>query len=194
MTAVIIAFLVSLVAAECTEVSPFLAKRLVRWAAVRWSSDAEIAAAYADEWLAVIDDRRPGKLLKLVTALAFTGGAIGRAVPRRLFPVRRKLRSLLRAIARKKEPQPRHTWIEIEALQLTFDDPDSALVMRAIGELLPDERTTLMLRVVKGLHAEQVAAITGHRVGKVRALMRRGLNRLSRKLEKSSRQRRPDDD
>jgi hypothetical protein len=80
---IIIGFVLGLLATECTEVSPWLANRLVRWSAHRWSTDPEIAAGYAEEWAAVVYDR-PGKLLKLLTALGFVTGALRWAVTRRL--------------------------------------------------------------------------------------------------------------
>jgi hypothetical protein len=54
---------------ECSDVSPWLARRLVRWAAgIRYPGRE-------DELEAVIDDR-PGKLLKLLTALGFVCAAL----------------------------------------------------------------------------------------------------------------------
>ncbi|MFG1890371.1 hypothetical protein ACGFIR_21195 [Micromonospora sp. NPDC049051] len=66
---------------EITDVSPWLAKKLVRWSAYRWTTDPEAAETYSEEWAAIIEER-PGKLLKLLTASKFALGAAGRAVPR----------------------------------------------------------------------------------------------------------------
>ncbi|MEU4338390.1 hypothetical protein AB0F59_27665 [Micromonospora lupini] len=71
----------SLVVNEMTEVSPWAARKLVRWSAYRWSADPDIAARYAEEWAAIIEER-PGKLFKLFTAMRFTIGAAGRTAPR----------------------------------------------------------------------------------------------------------------
>ncbi|MFT7841480.1 hypothetical protein Q5530_35550 [Saccharothrix sp. BKS2] len=64
---------------ECGELSPWLARRLVRWAAgVRYPGRAEELEALVDE--------RPGKLFKLFTALGFAGAAathrVGRCLSR----------------------------------------------------------------------------------------------------------------
>lgn len=79
---IILGLVLSIVIGECTEISPWLARKLVRWAATRWSADAVSAAGYAEEWVALIE-MRPGKLLKLFTAAGLAMGAAGRAVPRR---------------------------------------------------------------------------------------------------------------
>lgn len=89
----------SLIASEFTEVSPYLARRLVRWAARIWSTTEEAGEAYAEEWLAVINDR-PGKLLQLATALGFVGGAVGRAIPRQVRAIRRSIGPRMREEAR----------------------------------------------------------------------------------------------
>jgi hypothetical protein len=72
-----------LVVNEVTDISPWLAHRIVRWAAYRWSKDPETAAGYAEEWAAIINER-PGRLFKLGTAVGFAGGAAFRTMPRRL--------------------------------------------------------------------------------------------------------------
>ncbi len=68
--------------------------------------------------------------------------------------------------------------VEREAL----DALGAQWVVRASAALSPDQRTVLLLRVVADLTAEQVAAITGKRVGAVRALQRRGLGAMRRIL------------
>lgn len=50
------------------------------------------------------------------------------------------------------------------------------------GRLSADQRTVLLLRIVADLSAEEVARITGKTVGAVKALQRRGLAALRRKL------------
>ncbi|MET7881288.1 hypothetical protein ABZS52_30680 [Micromonospora profundi] len=59
----------------------WVARRLIHWAAYHWTADPDVAAGYAEEWTAIVDER-PGKLLKLLTAVQFTLGAAGKAVPR----------------------------------------------------------------------------------------------------------------
>ncbi|SCG15513.1 hypothetical protein GA0070610_1747 [Micromonospora echinofusca] len=99
---IILGIVFGLLVNEVTDISPWLAQKLARWSAYRWTTDPEMAAAYAEEWAALIDDR-PGKLLKLLTALRFTLGAAGRAAPRAgiraIRAVRR--RTQLRAYAEK---------------------------------------------------------------------------------------------
>lgn len=76
-------FVFGLLVNEMTDISPWAARRLVHWAAYRWTADPHTAARYAEEWAAIIDER-PGKLLKLGTAARFAVGAAGRAAPRAL--------------------------------------------------------------------------------------------------------------
>ncbi|MFF4810560.1 hypothetical protein ACFY03_20335 [Micromonospora chersina] len=96
-TELLLGALLSLALSELTEVSPWAARKLVRWAAYRWTTDPELAAAYAEEWAAIIDER-PGKLLKLLTATGFTLGATGRAAPRMLLDARRRINSSINLI------------------------------------------------------------------------------------------------
>ena len=65
-------FILGALVNEFSDLCPWLARGVVRWAACRWTSDSTLALSYAEEWVAVID-ARPGKLLKL-----FTGPAGGR--------------------------------------------------------------------------------------------------------------------
>jgi hypothetical protein len=92
---VVLTILLGLMVNEMTDISPWLAHRIVRWAAYRWSPDAEIAAGYAEEWAAIIDER-PGRLFKLGTAVGFAGAAAFRTLPRRLEGLRAVWRSLPR--------------------------------------------------------------------------------------------------
>ncbi|WP_371408906.1 hypothetical protein OG423_32170 [Micromonospora zamorensis] len=87
---IVASFVFGLLVNEMTDVSPWAARRLVRWAAYRWTTDPDMAEVYAEEWTAIIDER-PGKLFKLATALQFTGGAVGRTVPRRAAVIRTRL-------------------------------------------------------------------------------------------------------
>jgi hypothetical protein len=92
---IVVTLALGLVVNEMTDISPWLARRMVRWAAYRWSKDPEIAAGYAEEWAAIIDER-PGRLLKLGTAVGFAGGAAFRTMPRRLAGLRSIWRRLPR--------------------------------------------------------------------------------------------------
>ncbi|BCJ61564.1 hypothetical protein C1I93_09135 [Micromonospora endophytica] len=78
---IILGIVLGLLVNEVTDISPWIARKLVHWSAYRWTTDPATAAGYAEEWAALIDER-PGKLLKLLTATRFTLGAAGRAVPR----------------------------------------------------------------------------------------------------------------
>jgi RNA polymerase sigma factor (sigma-70 family) len=65
------------------------------------------------------------------------------------------------------------------------DDPVSILdveLQRALDALTDDQRTVVLLRFVADLSILDVARITGRRVGAVKALQHRGLDRLERVL------------
>jgi hypothetical protein len=83
---ILVGVILGLLINECCEVSPWLARRLVRWSARRRYADPSRAEIRAEE-LAGLIDSRPGKLFKLVTALGFvlTAAAVclGRAVANR---------------------------------------------------------------------------------------------------------------
>ncbi len=72
---IIFAIATGLLANELFDISPWLGKRIVRWAAGRAYPDPSRAVLRAEEWCAVIDER-PGKLLKLTTAAWLAVGAI----------------------------------------------------------------------------------------------------------------------
>ena len=56
-------------------------------------------------------------------------------------------------------------------------------VKKLIGELSPDQQDVLLLRLVADLTVEEVARIVRKRPGAVKALQRRGLSALKKKLE-----------
>lgn len=68
--------------------------------------------------------------------------------------------------------------VEQEALELLGHD----WVMRVSEPLSADQRTVLLLRTVADLTAEEVAKITGKTAGAVRALQRRALEAIRKKL------------
>ncbi|GAB3867928.1 hypothetical protein ACFPIJ_23580 [Dactylosporangium cerinum] len=70
--------LVGLLLAEWLEVCPWLAARIIPPAVHLWTADEAQREVYAEEWQALIDER-PGKLLKLVSALVLLGGGVLRA-------------------------------------------------------------------------------------------------------------------
>lgn len=70
--------------------------------------------------------------------------------------------------------------VEQEALDVLGEQ----WVMRVSAELSADQRTALLLRTVADLTAEEVAQVMGKTVGAVRALQRRALEALRRKLAK----------
>jgi hypothetical protein len=74
VTEVLVGILAGLAANECCDISPWLADRLVRRAARLRYGASERAVVRAEEWTAVIHER-PGKLLKLVTAVGFFAAA-----------------------------------------------------------------------------------------------------------------------
>ena len=76
---IVVTVLLALAANECSDVSPWLAKKLVRWAAHRLYPDPNRAATRSEELAALINDV-PGKLLKLLTALGFGTRAIYAAI------------------------------------------------------------------------------------------------------------------
>jgi RNA polymerase sigma-70 factor (ECF subfamily) len=55
-------------------------------------------------------------------------------------------------------------------------------IRRLIDGLSPDQREVLLLRIVGGLNAEEVAAVTGRGAWAVRALQRRGILALRKKI------------
>jgi hypothetical protein len=66
LTNLFIPTVLSMVIGECTEVSPWLARRVLRLAAHRLGKP-EASERYEAEWTALLDER-PGKLLKLFFA------------------------------------------------------------------------------------------------------------------------------
>jgi len=75
MTGILISVILGLLVNECCDISPWCARKLVEWSAYRRYADPDRAAVRAEEWAALID-ARPGKLLKLLSALGFAGSAI----------------------------------------------------------------------------------------------------------------------
>ena len=57
-------------------------------------------------------------------------------------------------------------------------------IQRLCVDLAPAQRDVLLLRLLCDLTVEQVASMTGNSIGGVKALQRRGLNRIQRNLER----------
>jgi hypothetical protein len=68
---VLLAFAVN----ECCDVSPWAAKKILRWSARLRYCDPERAEIRDEELVALIEDM-PGKLFKLITALCFAAAAL----------------------------------------------------------------------------------------------------------------------
>lgn len=116
----ILSITLGLLVNEVTDISPAIARRLVRWSAYRWTTNPEIAAGYAEEWTALIN-ARPGKLLKILTGIRFSLGAIGRAAPRfardRIKVTRvtiLRIKASLASTLRKERPNPESQWSYLE--------------------------------------------------------------------------------
>jgi hypothetical protein len=77
------AILTGLAINECCDLSPWAARKLICWSAHRRYEDPGRAETRAEELARLIDDC-PGKLFKLVTALAFVAYAIADCVRRAL--------------------------------------------------------------------------------------------------------------
>ena len=83
---------------EYCDVSPWVARKVVRWSAHLRYADATRAEARAEELAALIDDR-PGNLLKLITAFCFFTVAVGGAGRRASMDIRLRVRKSRRRAA-----------------------------------------------------------------------------------------------
>jgi hypothetical protein len=72
---ILVAVVIGLAVNECCDVCPWVASKIVRWSARQRYKDQDLAETRAEELAALIEDR-PGKLLKLATALGFAAGAV----------------------------------------------------------------------------------------------------------------------
>lgn len=72
---ILLALIIGLVGNECCDVSPWLARKLIRWSAHRHYAPPSHAELRAEELTAYINDC-PGRLFKLLTALGFAAKAI----------------------------------------------------------------------------------------------------------------------
>lgn len=102
--------------------------------------------------------------------------------------VRRDFVDHLRRTARRPETllaEPRVDGVTPDTADEVLARADGDVVRAALGQLSPDQQEVLVLRVVAGLTAPEVAAATGRTVGAVKALQHRGLDTLGRILGKS---------
>jgi RNA polymerase sigma factor (sigma-70 family) len=78
----------------------------------------------------------------------------------------------------------RHGWpADAEDVEeVAFESLEDGLVMAALEQLVPDQREVLLLRMVGGLTAPEVAGALGKTTGAVKALQHRGLASLARVL------------
>lgn len=73
--AVVLTIFLGFVVNECCEISPWAAKKIAAWSARLRYDDPERAEIRSEE-LASLIEKRPGKLLKLITALCFAAAAL----------------------------------------------------------------------------------------------------------------------
>jgi RNA polymerase sigma-70 factor (ECF subfamily) len=66
--------------------------------------------------------------------------------------------------------------------ELAIDRVEGERVLAALGQLSPEQREVLLLRMAAGLTAPEVAKVLGKTTGAVRALQHRGLASLARAL------------
>jgi RNA polymerase sigma-70 factor, ECF subfamily len=71
-------------------------------------------------------------------------------------------------------------FVDPEAQAIATSETETALAI--IAALPPDQAEVILLRVIGGLDAEDVAAIVGKKAGAVRVLQHRGLRRLAIEL------------
>lgn len=79
------AFVLSLIAAEVSDIAPWVADRILPLAARLWTRDPEMRKVYAEEWRSA-----PGKLFKLSVALSFLSVGIVREIARHVGTARAK--------------------------------------------------------------------------------------------------------
>lgn len=102
--------------------------------------------------------------------------------------VRRDFVDHLRRSARRPETlvsEPVLDGVAPDAAEEVLARAEGDRVRAALAQLSPDQQEVLVLRVVAGLTAPEVAAATGRTVGAVKALQHRGLDSLGRLLGKA---------
>lgn len=92
--------------------------------------------------------------------------------------------------ARRSARRPVEPAAEVSEWQASAEDAEEGVtralaserVIRILGELAPDQRDVLLLRVVGGLTVSEVASTVGKSEGAVKALQRRGLAQVKKAL------------
>jgi hypothetical protein len=135
MTELLVPLALGLLANEFVDVCPWLAQKMLQWAACRFG-DTDTSERYAEEWTALLYER-PGKLLKLVTALSIVVGATWRM---------RSLYGVPRSQRRCNDEEERSSRIY---LALRF--PSSALGLPVLGMTAASWFSGVMPAVVAGL-------------------------------------------
>jgi RNA polymerase sigma-70 factor (ECF subfamily) len=167
----------------------FAAQAGASWACTRlWADHAPAVAAF----LSARGSREPDDLTSEVFLTVFDrlGTFRGDAAAFRSFVFSiayRRLVDELRMRSRRgetveliaEEDPRRASSAEDEAATRLGDQRALAL----LDELPPDQRDVMVLRIVADLTVEQVAVVLGKREGAVKALQRRALERLRKKLE-----------
>jgi hypothetical protein len=118
------AVVLGIIVTELTEVSVWLADRLIPIAVRLWTRDEEMREVYAEEWRSA-----PGKVFKLAMALSFLGVALGRSV----------LRTWLPRIARrspKRPPDLKFQMLEAFDVEILRLDVKRHLLIRLYARLL----------------------------------------------------------
>ena len=87
---------------------------------------------------------------------------------------------------RARRPPPSTGGLLSEPVAPPHPDPVDPELLDALATLTPDQRQVVTLRFLGDLSLEDVAKITGRRVGAVKALQHRGLEQLERLLGRRS--------
>jgi hypothetical protein len=117
-----VAVLLGVIANEMSDISPWAARKLVGWSAHLRYGESDRATIRAEEHAALIN-KRPGKLLKLCTAIGFLSASIASRIRRR--------------ITGDPDPEPPVTLDELRRRVLPLEEMASNLVARY---LYPTER------------------------------------------------------
>ncbi|MBN9607461.1 MAG: sigma-70 family RNA polymerase sigma factor [Actinomycetales bacterium] len=98
----------------------------------------------------------------------------------------RRLVDELRARSRRDEPTAWTPELDPRAVDSAERDAERRLgderARQLLDELVPDQRDVMVLRIVADLTVEQVAEVLGKNVGAVKALQRRALENLRKKV------------
>jgi RNA polymerase sigma-70 factor (ECF subfamily) len=152
-----------------------------------WRRYSPMVAAYARaRGSAEVDELVSEVFLAVFRALdSFRGGEAG--FKGLVFTIaRRRLVDEQRRRSRRVDTEPLPENYEHElapsAEEHVLAEHGARLARAWLEELSPDQRDVLMLRIFGDLTVEQVARVVGKRVGAVKALQRRGLEALRRRI------------